>query len=92
MVYRVKVLSKKFEGRAVICINYTTLVGMDVLVVGRNTEGNRLFCKVSLQLSYVATKRKTKCITKASFIAFDFDVGGLGGRVQAIGRGSIFRS
>lgn len=91
VIYGVKVLTKKFGGRAIIFINYTTVVGMDVLVVCGNTEGNWLVCKVSLDQSYEAICRKIQLIMSLIYIACNFDVGGLGGRVLAGGLGSILR-
>ena len=94
MIYRVKVLIfDELEGSATFRINYTIIVGMDVLVICCNTKGNWLFFKVSLQLSYASFLRThrikiynlTKFIITVSFYASDFDVGGLEGRLQAVG-------
>ena len=64
---------------AILCINDTANVRVDILVVSSNRDDNWMFVKVSFQT-----------ITK--ILRFDFDVGGLGGRVLAVCRRSILWS
>ena len=65
---------------AIGCINDTTRVGVNIFVIGRNSNSKRLFLKCGLYLVYRATKN----IAYRETLALDGDVGGLEGRVQAV--------
>ena len=58
------------------CINNTTRVGVDVLIIGRNSYDNRLFLKDSLHFFHLTIIKLTNTL--------DLYVGGIGGRVEAV--------
>ena len=63
------------------CINDTFSVGVYVFIIGRNSDGNRLYRNGGLSQGLR--------IFINSISMFDFDVGGLGSRVEAVGGGII---
>ena len=66
-------------GRALRCIDDTVEIGMNIPVIGRKGDGNRLVFKCSLY----SVCQIVSAWRLSDF--FDGDVGGLGGRVEAVG-------
>ena len=64
---------------AIFCVNDTTRIGVDVLVVGRYSDGNGLLGNCSLHCV---------CLMEEALypsVVLDGDFGGLGGLVKAVG-------
>ena len=78
VVYAVSGVKNVIRVKAIICIDDTTRVGVDILIIGCNSDGKRPFLKCLLQISI--------CTWNNLFMAFDGNVGSLGSRVEAIGR------
>ena len=63
---------------AIVCVDDTARIGVNILVISRKNDGNRLLCNFGPS----SERRVFKGLTPI----LDGNVGGLGGRVETVGR------
>ena len=66
-----------YLNEAIGCINDACSVRVYIFIIGRNSDGNRLLLNAGLELWKIIAIEET--------LDFDFDVGSLGSRVDAVG-------